>query len=115
MPMLGLDSDNGSEFINRNLYNYCQPNGIAFTRSRSYKNNDSCHVVSKLARKSRHGATVYRVYDVAQTLYQRLLKSGALTEAKKRELADIYAALNPVALLPQIGQSVDHLHTLAER
>jgi len=36
-PMLGLDSDNGSEFINQHLYNYCRSQGITFTRSRSYK------------------------------------------------------------------------------
>ena len=47
MPMLGLDSDNGSEFINQSLYNYCQRHGIVFTRSRSYKKNDSCHVEQK--------------------------------------------------------------------
>jgi hypothetical protein len=47
MPMLGLDSDNGSEFINQSLYNYCRRNDITFTRSRSYKKNDSCHVGQK--------------------------------------------------------------------
>ena len=41
MPLLGLHSDNGSEFINRSLYEYCQRQGIEFTRSRSYKKNDS--------------------------------------------------------------------------
>ena len=46
-PLLGLDSDNGSEFINQHLYNYCQRQGITFTRSRSYKKNDSCHVEQK--------------------------------------------------------------------
>ncbi len=46
-PLLGLDSDNGSEFINQHLYNYCQREGITFTRSRSYKKNDSCHVEQK--------------------------------------------------------------------
>ena len=45
--LLGLDSDNGSEFINQHLYNYCQRHGITFTRSRSYKKNDSCHVERK--------------------------------------------------------------------
>jgi hypothetical protein len=45
--------------------------------------------VSKLVRKSRHGAKVYKVYDTARTPYQRLLRSGVLTEVKKRELADI--------------------------
>ena len=45
--LLGLDSDNGSEFINQHLYRYCQREGITFTRSRSYKKNDSCHVEQK--------------------------------------------------------------------
>ena len=45
--MLGLDSDNGSEFINQHLYSYCRKEGITFTRSRSYKKNDSCHVEQK--------------------------------------------------------------------
>ena len=30
----------------------------------------------KLVSKTRHGAKVYRVYDTAQTPYQRVLKSG---------------------------------------
>ena len=36
VPLLGLDSDNGSEFINHGLYAYCEDNGITFTRSRPY-------------------------------------------------------------------------------
>jgi hypothetical protein len=157
MPLLGLDSDNGSEFINQSLYDYCRRNTITFTRSRSYKKNDSCHVeqknwsvvrriigydrfstkaafkalddvytllrlyvnffqpVLKLAGKTRNGAKVHKVYDTAQTPYQRLLRSGVLTEEKKRELASIYTALNPVTLLKQIRQEVEHLWTLAER
>jgi hypothetical protein len=47
MPMLGLGSDNGSEFINRGLYEYCLRHRITFTRSRSYKKNDNCHVEQK--------------------------------------------------------------------
>jgi hypothetical protein len=47
VPLLGLDSDNGSEFINKHLYTYCQKEGITFTRSRAYKKNDSCHVEQK--------------------------------------------------------------------
>lgn len=43
----GLDSDNGSEFINQYFNNYCQQKRITFTRSRSYKKNDSCYVEQK--------------------------------------------------------------------
>jgi len=46
-PLLGLDSDNGGEFINEHLYAYCQRQSITFTRSRPYKKNDSAHVEQK--------------------------------------------------------------------
>ena len=46
-PLLGLDSDNGGEFINHRLYAYCQRNKITFTRSRPYKKNDAAHVEQK--------------------------------------------------------------------
>ncbi len=46
-PLLGIDSDNGSEFINKSLYDYCQKTGVTFTRSRAWKKNDSAHVEQK--------------------------------------------------------------------
>jgi hypothetical protein len=46
-PLLGLDSDNGSEFINVQLYRYCTERGITFTRSRPYRKNDNCYVEQK--------------------------------------------------------------------
>lgn len=54
LPLLGLDSDNGSEFINYHLIRYCEkddrPNrkgAITFTRSRPCKKNDNCYVEQK--------------------------------------------------------------------
>ena len=46
-PLLGLDSDNGSEFINDTLYRYCLSEQITFTRSRPYRKNDQAHVEQK--------------------------------------------------------------------
>lgn len=46
-PILGIDSDNGSEFINAHLFNYCTENKITFTRSRSGNKNDGAHVEQK--------------------------------------------------------------------
>ncbi|MBM3709812.1 MAG: transposase family protein [Actinobacteria bacterium] len=43
----GIDSDNGSEFINAHMLRYCIQNKITFTRSRAYKKNDSCFVEQK--------------------------------------------------------------------
>ena len=45
--ILGLDSDNGTEFINRGLLDYCTDHSITFTRSRPYLKNDTCHVEQK--------------------------------------------------------------------
>ena len=46
-PLLGIDSDNGSEFINELLYRYCLDEKITFTRSRPYQKNDQAHVEQK--------------------------------------------------------------------
>lgn len=46
-PLLGIDSDNGSEFINDLLYRYCLDEQITFTRSRPYQKNDQAHVEQK--------------------------------------------------------------------
>jgi len=155
MPLVGLDSDNGSEFINQRLYTYCQKTGITFTRSRAWKKNDSAHVeqkngavvrqlvgydrftskaayeqlarvyararlhvnffqpVQKLATKTRCGARVRRVYDRAQTPYQRLCATGVLTAAKRGELEELYQRLNPLQLRRDLEAELDRLWTLA--
>lgn len=46
-PILGIDSDNGGEFINRSLQRFCEGNKITFTRSRPYRKNDNCYVEQK--------------------------------------------------------------------
>lgn len=154
-PFLGLDSDNGGEFINQHLYAYCQREGITFTRSRPYKKNDGAHVEQKnwavvrrlvgydryasqaaltqlqrlyglvrlymnffqpvlqLQSKTRHGARVHKVYDRAQTPYQRLLRSGVLSPRQVEALAAQYQRLDPVSLRAQINTTLDGLWTLA--
>jgi hypothetical protein len=154
--LLGVDSDNGSEFINQCFYTYCRQEKLTFTRSRSYKKNDSCHVeqkngnvvrrlvgydrytsraayqclerlyytvrlylnfcqpTMKLVSKTRHGARVHKVYETAQTPYQRLLQLGVLNEAKLAEMAATYRGLNPVLLLKQINGNLEQLWRLAD-
>lgn len=155
VPLRGLDSDNGSEFINETLYSWCQREGITFTRSRAYKKNDSAHVeqkngaivraligydryaskaayaqlarvyrlvrlhvnffqpVQKLVTKTRQGARVHRVYDRAQTPYQRLRTAGVLPEATQQELEALYQPLNPLSLRRQIDAELERLWRLA--
>jgi hypothetical protein len=43
----GIDSDNGSEFINAHLLRYCQQHRIQFTRGRPYKKDDNAHIEQK--------------------------------------------------------------------
>jgi len=45
--LLGIDSDNGSEFINWHLGRWCARRDIQFTRSRPYKKDDNAHVEQK--------------------------------------------------------------------
>ena len=46
-PLRGIDSDNGSEFINYHLFRYCLLREIEFTRGRAYKKDDNAHVEQK--------------------------------------------------------------------
>jgi hypothetical protein len=46
-PLLGVDSDNGSEFINHHLLDWCERRQITFTRSRPGNCNDGAHVEQK--------------------------------------------------------------------
>jgi hypothetical protein len=45
--LLGIDSDNGSEFINNHLVGFCRDEKITFTRSRSSRKNDNCFIEQK--------------------------------------------------------------------
>lgn len=66
-PMLGINSDDGSEFINANLYRYCQSNKITFTRSRENRKNDNCYVEQKNYAAVRQIVGYYR-YDTVEEL-----------------------------------------------
>jgi len=77
MPLLGIDSDNGSEFINAHLLRYCQTEHITFTRCRPYKKNDQAHVEQK------NWSVVRRLVG-----YDRYESGPAL-----RQLQDLYQVL----------------------
>lgn len=54
VPMLGIDTDNDSAFINDTLLAYCQAQKLEFTRSRAYQKNDQAWIEQK------NGAVVRR-------------------------------------------------------
>jgi hypothetical protein len=75
--LLGIDSDNGSEFINQYLVDYCKEQKLSFTRSRPYRKNDNCFVEQKNYSVVRR-AVGYQRYD---------------TEAQLHLLNELYATL----------------------
>lgn len=76
-PILGLDTDNGSEFINHDLITYCKREEITFTRGRAYKKNDQCYVEQK------NGAVVRQLVG-----YERFEGQQAY-----RQMAELYRAV----------------------
>ena len=100
-PLLGVDSDNGSEFINQCFYTYCSQEKITFTRSRSYKKNDSCHVeqkngnvVRRLVGYDRYASKsafecLERTYSLVR-LYQNFFQPTMKLKSKTRHGAKVY-------------------------
>jgi len=94
-PLLGIDSDNGGEFINDLLYHYCLNEKITFTRSRPYQKNDQAHVEQKNWSVVRHTvgydrwetqqelALLERIYDDLR-LYVNFFQPSFKLIAKER-------------------------------
>jgi hypothetical protein len=75
--LLGMNSDNGSEFINAHLARYCDLTGVSLTRSRERRKNDNCYVEQKnyaVVRRyvgySRHDTQ--RELEVLKALYEQV-------------------------------------------
>lgn len=66
-PLRGLDSDNGSEFVNTELLSYCKQERITFTRTRPYRKNDNCYVEQKNYSVVRQ-TVGYQRFDTAKEL-----------------------------------------------
>ena len=63
----GIDTDNGSEFINHHLVGFCHEHQITFTRGRPYRKNDTCYVEQKNGHVVRR-AVGYHRYDTDEEL-----------------------------------------------
>lgn len=77
--LLGLDSDNGSEFINDIMMRFCEKHMITFTRIRPGKKNDNCYVEQKNYTTLRTFLG-YQRFDTEKQLdiIKRLLRVGEL-------------------------------------
>jgi hypothetical protein len=65
--------------------------------------------VQRLHAKTRQGAVVHRVFDRAQTPFQRLCASGILSADRRRELEMLYLSLNPMQLRREIDAALTDL------
>jgi len=80
VPLKGIDSDNGAEFINWHLKHWCEQHSINFTRGRQFHKNDNAFVEQK------NGDVVRKTIG-----YGRYEGEHALDA-----LAQVYAVLNPL-------------------
>lgn len=80
VPILGVDSDSGSEFINQYFVKWCEERRITFTRGRSHHSNDNCFVEQK------NGDVIRKTVG-----YARFEGDEAFTALEK-----VYSYLNPL-------------------
>ncbi len=69
-PILGIDTDNGAEFINKEILAYCQQEQLTFTRGCPDLKNDQCFVEQKNGVVVRHFVGHERF--VGQQAYRQL-------------------------------------------
>jgi hypothetical protein len=122
MPLVGLDSDNGSEFINRSLVDYCRRSAITFPRRRAWKKHDSAHVEQKngaivrrrigydrFATRAAY-AQLTRVYQLAR-LHVTFFQPVEQLVTKSREGARVHRVY--LQLRRDLDAALDRLWTLA--
>lgn len=100
-PLLAIDSDNGSEFINYHLVRYCEKHGIQFTRGRPYKKNDNAHIEQK------NWTHVRRIFgwDRYDTPEQQAAMN-ALYKNELRQMMNLYQASVKLASKTRKGSRV---------
>ena len=122
-PLRGIDSDNGSEFINTHLLNFCRRRSkgqaIQFTRSRAYKKDDNAHIeqknwthVRKLLGWDRYDTVetlqainhLYEELRIFQNLFQPSMKLKSKTRKGSRLLRHYDKPLTPFERVVQYPQ-----------
>lgn len=106
--LLGIDSDNGEEFINWELYRWCQKEKITFTRCREYHKNDQAHVEEKNWSVVRRYIG-YRRYDTKEQV--EILN---LLYEKLRLYFNFFQATMKLERKERIGAKVKRIYTKAK-
>ena len=105
-PMLGVDTDNDSAFMNQTVFDYCKELGLEQTRSRAYKKNDQAWVEQKngsivrrlvgYGRLSGRAATqaLAQLYAVSR-LYINFFQPSFKLKSKTRDGARVHKTYHP--------------------
>lgn len=105
-PMLGVDTDNDSAFMNQTVFDYCKELGLEQTRSRAYKKNDQAWIEQKngsIARRlvgygrlSGRAATqaLAQLYAVSR-LYINFFQPSFKLKSKTRDGARVHKKYHP--------------------
>jgi hypothetical protein len=127
----GIDSDNGSEFINAHLFNFCQQRpkdqSVQFTRSRPYKKDDNAHVeqknwthVRKLLGWQRYDTaealqrinSLYEKLRIFQNLFQPSMKLSRKIRKGSRVMRRYDQPATPLERVLQSGEKTPQLRAL---
>ncbi|BCL83746.1 hypothetical protein ccbrp13_62110 [Ktedonobacteria bacterium brp13] len=115
-PLLGLDTDNGTEFINETLLAYCEAEQITFTRGRPALKNNQCYVEQKNgnivrqvvgydrfvgAQAYQHLDDLYRVLSLYVNAFQPSMKLCAKLKEGRRVRRIYDVAMTPLLRLLQ--------------
>jgi len=119
-PILGIDTDNGSEFINADLIEYCDREKITFTRGRAYKKNDQCYVEQKNGvvvrqmvgydrfeglRAYKQLAEVYRAVRLYVNFFQPSMKLKMKSRVSSKLVKSYFPAQTPFQRLKPTGKA----------
>lgn len=105
----GIDSDNGSEFINHTLYKYCQREKLEFTRSRPNRKNDNAYIEQK---NWTHVRKVfgYLRYDT----YEELMIINNLYHNELRLYKNFFQPVMKLASKERVGSSIKRKYDTPE-
>jgi hypothetical protein len=110
--LLGLDSDNGSEFINWHLQAWCQRKHIQLTRGRPYKKDDNAHIEQKNWTHVRK-LLGWERYDTPP--FERVVASKQGDATQLGILKELQRSLDPFQLAKVIDKKLERIYRLANR
>jgi hypothetical protein len=107
-PLLGFDSDNGSEFINTHLFDYCLTEHILFTRARPYVKNHQAHV------EQRNWSVIRQTVGYDRYESPQALALLAATYADLRLLVNFFQPVMKLAAKTRVGSKVHKKYDTAQ-